>query len=109
MFFHKKVALYRAVVECERNSLVYLPRGRGLGRTLLAGMVMRRLLDLNPQRQAFFLVEMEAQVSKPVRTGSGLDTINQDTFNQEKKATVFLQSSEGGGRSCRVWLKGRQP
>lgn len=66
----EKVALYHAVVECERNSLVYLPRSRGLGRTLVVGMVMRRLLDLNPQRQAFFLVEMDAQVSVRVRTTS---------------------------------------
>lgn len=63
-----KVDLYRAAVECERNSLVYLPRHRGLGGTLLAGMVMRRILDLNPQRQAFFLVETDAQISAPVRT-----------------------------------------
>ena len=66
----EKVALYHAVVECERNSLVYLPRSRGLGRTLVVGMVMRRLLNLNPQRQAFFLVEMDAQVSVRVRTTS---------------------------------------
>ncbi|CAM9621477.1 unnamed protein product [Scytosiphon promiscuus] len=50
--------LFSAVMECEQNSLVYLPTG--LGKTLVASMVLRRLLDLNPDRQAFFLVETTA-------------------------------------------------
>ncbi|CAM9305781.1 unnamed protein product [Pylaiella littoralis] len=53
-----QVELFRAVMECQRNSLVYLPTG--LGKTLVASMVLKRLLDLNPGRQAFFLVETTA-------------------------------------------------
>eukprot|EP00903_Cladosiphon_okamuranus_P019581 g18009.t1 len=50
--------LFLAVMGSERNSMVYLPTG--LGKTLVACMVLRRLLDLNPGRQAYFLVETTA-------------------------------------------------
>eukprot|EP00752_Nemacystus_decipiens_P002257 g2138.t1 len=50
--------LFSAVMGSERNSMVYLPTG--LGKTLVACMVLRRLLDLNPGRQAYFLVETTA-------------------------------------------------
>lgn len=60
-----QVGLFRSVMECERNSLVYLPTG--LGKTLVASMVLKRLLDLNPGRQAFFLVETAALAAQQVR------------------------------------------
>ncbi|CAN0530272.1 unnamed protein product, partial [Ectocarpus sp. 12 AP-2014] len=50
--------LFDAVMECERNSLVYLPTG--LGKTLVAAMVIKQMLDWNPERQAYFLVETTA-------------------------------------------------
>ncbi|CBN78074.1 DEAD box helicase [Ectocarpus siliculosus] len=50
--------LFDAVMECERNSLVYLPTG--LGKTLVAAMVLKQMLDWNPERQAYFLVETTA-------------------------------------------------
>lgn len=50
--------LFEAVMESDQNSLVYLPTG--LGKTLVAVMALRRMLDLNPERQAFFLVETTA-------------------------------------------------
>lgn len=56
--------LFSAVMECEQNSLVYLPTG--LGKTLVASMVLRRLLDLNPDRQTFFLVETTALAMQQV-------------------------------------------
>lgn len=53
-----QVELFCAVLNCTRNSLVYLPTG--LGKTLVAGMVLQKLLQLNPERQAYFLVETNA-------------------------------------------------
>lgn len=50
--------LFGIVLRCKRNSLVYLPTG--LGKTLVAGMVLQKMLQLNPDRQAFFLVETNA-------------------------------------------------
>ncbi|CAM9196053.1 unnamed protein product, partial [Ectocarpus sp. 12 AP-2014] len=50
--------LFDAVMDCERNSLVYLPTG--LGKTLVAAMVIKQMLDWNPERQAYFLVETTA-------------------------------------------------
>lgn len=58
--------LFRLIVECERNSLVYLPTGSA-GKTVVASMVLRRLLELNPGRQAFFLVETTALAVQQVR------------------------------------------
>ena len=58
--------LFRLVMESERNSLVYLPTG--LGKTLVAAMVLQRLLQLNPERQAFFLVETNALAIQQVST-----------------------------------------
>lgn len=60
--------LFRSVLGCERNSLVYLPTG--LGKTLVAAMVLQRLLELNPGRQAFFLVEANALAMQQVRTST---------------------------------------
>lgn len=56
--------LYAAVMGSERNSMVYLPTG--LGKTLVACMVLRRMLDLNPGRQAYFLVETTALAMQQV-------------------------------------------
>lgn len=53
-----QMELFRTVLVCKRNSLVYLPTG--LGKTLVAGMVLQKLLQLNPERQAYFLVETNA-------------------------------------------------
>ena len=39
-------------------SLVYLPTG--LGKTLVAAMVLQKMLRINPDRQAYFLVETNA-------------------------------------------------
>lgn len=61
-----QVELFRSVMECERNSLVYLPNG--LGKTLVAGMVLKRLLELNPGRQAFFLVETTTLAVQQVKS-----------------------------------------
>lgn len=60
-----QVELFRSVMESERNSLVYLPTV--LGKTVVAGMVLKRLLDLNPGRQAFFLVDTTALAVQQVR------------------------------------------
>lgn len=60
-----QVQMYRSIMECERNALVYLPTG--LGKTLVASLVLRRLLELNPGRQAFFLVETTALAEQQVR------------------------------------------
>lgn len=56
--------LFRSVIECKRNSLVYLPTG--LGKTLVACMVLEAILRLNPGRQAFFLVETNALAMQQV-------------------------------------------
>lgn len=56
--------LFWAVMGSERNSMVYLPTG--LGKTLVACMVLRRLLYLNPGRQAYFLVETTALAMQQV-------------------------------------------
>lgn len=53
-----QIELFSTVLECKRNSLVYLPTG--LGKTLVAAMVLQKLLQLNPERQAYFLVETNA-------------------------------------------------
>lgn len=57
--------LFRTVMDTERNSLVYLPTG--LGKTLVSIMVVQRLLELNPDRQAVFLVETNALAIQQVR------------------------------------------
>lgn len=59
-----QVELFRAVTENERNSLVYLPTG--LGKTVVAAMVLQRLLGLNPGRQAYFLVDSNALAMQQV-------------------------------------------
>ncbi|CAN0172944.1 unnamed protein product, partial [Laminaria digitata] len=59
-----QVELFRGVMESERNSLVYLPTG--LGKTLVAAMVIKRLLELNDDKQAFFLVETNALAMQQV-------------------------------------------
>lgn len=59
-----QVELFRSVIESERNSLVYLPTG--LGKTLVAAMVIKRLLELNKDKQAFFLVETNALAMQQV-------------------------------------------
>lgn len=59
-----QVELFRAVTESASNSLVYLPTG--LGKTLVATMVLSRLLECNPDRQAFFLVETNALAMQQV-------------------------------------------
>lgn len=46
------------VMKNERNALVYLPTG--LGKTLVAAMVLKKMLHCNPERQAVFLVETNA-------------------------------------------------
>lgn len=62
-----QIELFRIVTECERNSLVYLPTG--LGKTLVAAMVLRHLLELNPERQAYFVVETSALAMQQVCQG----------------------------------------
>eukprot|EP00752_Nemacystus_decipiens_P003611 g3328.t1 len=54
-----QVDLFRSIMECERNSLVHLPTASA-SRTVVASLVLGRLLELNPGRQAFFLVETTA-------------------------------------------------
>lgn len=61
-----QVQLFRSIVECERNSLAYLPSGLA-DKAVVASMVLRRLLELNPGRQAFFLVETTALAAQQVR------------------------------------------
>lgn len=60
-----EVELFRSVMECKRNSLVYLPTL--VGKTLVAGMVLKRLLELNPGRQALFLVGTSSLAAQQVR------------------------------------------
>lgn len=59
-----QVELFRAVTACERNSLVWLPMG--LDNTLIASMVLQQILELNPERQGFFLVETTALAMQQV-------------------------------------------
>ena len=64
-----QVELFRSVIESERNSLVYLPTG--LGKTLVVAMVIKRLLELNTDKQAYFLVETNALAIQQVRCPCG--------------------------------------
>lgn len=63
--------LYKLVMETERNALVYLPTG--LGKTLVATMVVKKLLSLNPERQAVFLVETNALAIQQVLSSRFID------------------------------------
>ncbi|CAM9101617.1 unnamed protein product [Pylaiella littoralis] len=93
--------LSRAVIECERNSLTYLPPGTALGRTLVAASVMQRLLELNSDRQAFFLVETDARamqqaakLRKELHAAISLDVMMGVSVGMQQ-----LSRSGGGGGS----------
>lgn len=58
--------VFRSTVMGERNSLVYLPAG--FGETLIAAMVLKKLMDLNIERQAFYLVHTDAEAMRQVRS-----------------------------------------
>lgn len=58
--------LFRMVTRTERNSLVYLPTG--LGKTLVAAMVVKCMSEWNPERLAVFLVETNALAIQQVCT-----------------------------------------
>lgn len=58
--------VFQSAIMGERNSLVYLPSG--FGKTVTAAMVVKKLMDLNAERQAFFLVHTDAEAMRQVRS-----------------------------------------
>lgn len=82
-----QIELFKLVMETERNALVYLPTG--LGKTLVATMVVKKMLSLNPERQAVFLVETNAlaiqQVFMYIREGHRSWLLSENSFNSVGK------------------------
>lgn len=56
--------VFQSAIMSERNSLIYLPSG--FGETVVAAMVAKKLVDLNTERQAFFLVHSDAEAIRQV-------------------------------------------
>lgn len=84
--------LFTLVMASERNALVYLPTG--LGKTLVSIMAVQRMLELNPERQAYFLVETNALVIQQVCFGGRFEV--RARFNTE----ICSRGGENsGGRS----------
>ena len=70
--------VFQSVVEGSRNSLVYLPSG--LGETLVAAMVLKMLMGLNAERQAYFVVENGAEAMQQVRNLANRRPLVDDVF-----------------------------